>query len=128
MTYHDEDDDLNTKSIETGELSVSRASSTGSSSFARSETRRVTRSKYIVAAVIMVAAVIVGSLTFTFARNGEEEDFEKQVSFRPIVLMQCPVVRVSQSQHFHGCLVRGIYSGNCRCYQQGSERRACCLK
>ncbi|GAX15863.1 hypothetical protein FisN_2Lu430 [Fistulifera solaris] len=80
MTYHDEDDDLNTKSLETGEPSVSHASTTGSSSFGRSDTRRVTRSKYIVAAVIFVAAILVGSLTFVFARNGEEDDFENQFS------------------------------------------------
>lgn len=81
MPYHDEEDDLDTKSKETGELSISHASTTGSSSFARSETRRVTRSKYIVAAFIFVAAVLVGSLTFVFTRNQEEDDFETQVSF-----------------------------------------------
>ena len=87
MTYHDEDDDLNTKSMETGELSVSHAS-TGSSSFARSETRRVTRSKYIVAAFILVSAILVGSLTFVFARNQEKDDFETQVSFPPTARMR----------------------------------------
>lgn len=79
MTYHDEDDDLNTRSMEAGEPSVSHASTTGSSSFARSETRRVTRSKYVVALIIMVAAILVGSLTYVFTKNGEEDDFENQV-------------------------------------------------
>lgn len=87
MTYHDEDDDLNTNGLETGEVSISHASTTGSSSFARSETRRVTRSKYLVAVVIFVAAILVGSLTFVFARNGEEADFEQQVSSCLIVLL-----------------------------------------
>jgi hypothetical protein len=33
-----------------------------------------------VAALIFVAAILVGSLTFVFARNGEEDNFENQVS------------------------------------------------
>lgn len=49
-------------------------------SIARSETRRVTRSKYLVAFVIFVAAAAVGTATFFFTQTEENDDFESEVS------------------------------------------------
>ena len=71
--------------------------SSGESSFSltREETRKVIRSKLVVFAVICVAAIIVGLLTFKFVQDEEIAKFEAAVSlfylFRYLCLSRVPL-------------------------------------